>query len=221
MYIGSDIVRDGLILHLDAGSERSYPRTGTVWRDLSGNGNNGTLTNGPTFNSNNNGSIVFDGVNDFISTGLNISNPFTNSYTFSLFLRTNIITDAMVLSTGQSRSTSSNSRLYIGSHTVNGWSMGIQNSAWTVTNVPVTTNWTFVTLTMSGGVATLYVNSNAIQTKNYTSYTISGNVWLGAHDSATSFPYNGNISQAQIYNRAITPQEILQNYNATKKRFGL
>ena len=57
------IVTDGLVLCLDAASKRSYPGTGTVWTDLKG-GNNGTLTNGPTFSSDNGGSIVFDASND-------------------------------------------------------------------------------------------------------------------------------------------------------------
>jgi hypothetical protein len=60
MYIGGDIVRDGLVLHLDAGSERSYPKSGNVWKDLSGNGNNGILSNGPTFNSGNGESILLE-----------------------------------------------------------------------------------------------------------------------------------------------------------------
>ena len=47
-----------------AGNKKSYPATGTTWTDITGNGNNGTLVNGPTFNPNNNGSIQFDGVND-------------------------------------------------------------------------------------------------------------------------------------------------------------
>ena len=55
-----DIVRDGLVLNLDAGEPSSYPGTGTAWTDLSGNGNTGTLTNGPTYSSANGGSIVFD-----------------------------------------------------------------------------------------------------------------------------------------------------------------
>ena len=61
---GPDIITNGLVLHLDAADIKSYPRTGAVWYDRSGNGNNGTLTNGPTFDSGNGGGIVFDGVDD-------------------------------------------------------------------------------------------------------------------------------------------------------------
>jgi hypothetical protein len=64
MFVGPNIITDGLVLALDAGSKKSYSGSGTTWKDLSGNGNNGTLVNGPTFDSGNGGSIVFDGFND-------------------------------------------------------------------------------------------------------------------------------------------------------------
>ena len=73
MFTGPNIIKDGLVLTLDASSQRSYPGSGTTWYDLSGNGNNGTLTNGPTFDSGNGGSIVFDGTNDYVN------GPTTNS----------------------------------------------------------------------------------------------------------------------------------------------
>ena len=64
------IVTDGLVLLLDAGNTKSYPGTGTTWTDISRNGNNGTLTNGPTFDSANGGSLVFDGVDDYVNWDL-------------------------------------------------------------------------------------------------------------------------------------------------------
>ncbi len=63
---GPNIVTNGLVLHLDAANTKSYSGSGTTWTDLSGNGNNGTLTNGPTFDSANYGSVVHDGVDDYI-----------------------------------------------------------------------------------------------------------------------------------------------------------
>jgi hypothetical protein len=62
----SSIVTNGLALYLDAGNASSYPGSGTNWTDLSSNGRNGTLTNGPTYSATNGGSIVFDGTNDFV-----------------------------------------------------------------------------------------------------------------------------------------------------------
>jgi hypothetical protein len=61
------IVTNGLSLCLDAGNVKSYPGSGTTWTDLSGNGNNGTLTNGPTYSFSNGGSIVFDGTDDYVA----------------------------------------------------------------------------------------------------------------------------------------------------------
>ena len=62
------IVRDGLVLCLDAANPRSYPKSGTTWSDLAG-ANNGTLTNGPTFDADDKGGIVFDGTNDYVNLG--------------------------------------------------------------------------------------------------------------------------------------------------------
>jgi len=66
IHRGPKIITNGLILCLDAASTKSYPGSGTTWFDRSGNGNNGVLTNGPTFSSTNGGSIVFDGTNDYV-----------------------------------------------------------------------------------------------------------------------------------------------------------
>jgi hypothetical protein len=66
---GPATVTSGLVLELDAGNIKSYPTTGTTWFDKSGNARNGTLTNGPTFNTGSLGSIVFDGVDDYVSLG--------------------------------------------------------------------------------------------------------------------------------------------------------
>ena len=73
------IVTDNLILALDAANIKSYPGSGTTWTDLSGKGNNGTLVNGPTFNSGNSGSIEFDGTNDSISLGPQINSDITET----------------------------------------------------------------------------------------------------------------------------------------------
>ena len=69
---GPNILRDGLVLTYDAASKRSYPGSGTTWFDLISS-NNGTLTGGPTFDSGNGGSIVFDGTDDYVN------GPATNS----------------------------------------------------------------------------------------------------------------------------------------------
>lgn len=84
---GPKIITDGLVLCLDAAGTKSYPGNGTTWTDLSGNGNNGTLINGPTFSSDNGGSLVFDGSNEWVACSaslskLNITTQFTYEVTF-------------------------------------------------------------------------------------------------------------------------------------------
>ena len=70
----SELVSDGLVLNLDAGDPRSYPSSGTTWTDLSGNGNTGTLTNGPTYSNGNGGALVFNGTNSYVTVGSFSSN---------------------------------------------------------------------------------------------------------------------------------------------------
>jgi hypothetical protein len=77
-YIATNkVVQSGLVLNLDAGASTSYPGSGTTWTNLVGGGNNGTLTNGPTYSSANGGSIVFDGTNDYVSYGISLANGFS------------------------------------------------------------------------------------------------------------------------------------------------
>ena len=79
------IVTSGLVLHLDAGNAASYPGSGTAWTDLSGNGNNGTLINGPTYSAADGGQIIFDGVNDYVNT--NYTQPITAQYTLEIWYK--------------------------------------------------------------------------------------------------------------------------------------
>ena len=81
------IITNGLVLSLDAANNKSYPRSGTTWSDLSGNSNTGTLTNGPTFSSANGGSIVFDGVDDYISGTNNSSLQLLNDLTIGAWVK--------------------------------------------------------------------------------------------------------------------------------------
>lgn len=75
-----NIVTNGLVLNLDAANPRSYlpPYNGTTWFNLASNSNNGTLTNGPTYNSANGGSIVFDGIDEYVNLGDNDLFSFTS-----------------------------------------------------------------------------------------------------------------------------------------------
>jgi hypothetical protein len=102
-FLGQNIVTNGLVLNLDAANKDSYPGTGTTWTDLSGNGNNGTLINGPSFLSNvNSGIIKFDGVDDYISRSYNSTFNIRTGLTLSVFFKRNSIftqlSDCVILS---------------------------------------------------------------------------------------------------------------------------
>jgi len=214
-----------LVLALDAAERLSYPRTGTTWRDLSGNSNNGTLTNGPTFSAGNQGSIVFDGTNDYVgSFPTQISG--VGSKTICAFIYPTTTSRAGICGTRSvngdgwvftiNRTTSGNLSYF---HT--GTATEIQVAAGIVTNT-----WTQVCVTYSTTSTTIILYKNGYQVG--TSFTTAVppvssafNGVIGDEEYTFSVPFKGNMSSVQIYNRALTAVEILQNYNATKSRFGL
>ena len=222
MYYSPRIVTSGLVLALDAAERLSYPRTGTTWRDLSGNGNNGTLTNGPTFSAANMGSIVFDGTNDYIgSFPTQISGvgskticafiyPTTTSRAGICGIRNNL--DGWVFTINR---TSPGNLTYF--HTT-GTTCEVAAS--------ITTNtWSYVCVTYSTTTATVILYRNGVQVGSpitSVSSIVSSpfNGVIGDELSNYATPFKGNMSSVQIYNRSLTATEILQNYNATKSRFG-
>lgn len=232
IFRGPNIVTSGLALYLDAANPKSYPGTGIVWSDLSGNSNTGTLVNGPTYNSGNGGSIVFDGTNDWIDFGESGANLIQGKtqLTMGLFFQsnTNLVLRSLfgTLRYGCGRNlglvSSFNNLVFYNDYgdpdTGTCYPVGFSNYV-----VPDT--WIYVVATYNGITTTLYAIKNGILSiGNGTAKTGPTNI----------FPYNlemgrggygqyltGKISNAFIYNRALTATEVLQNYNATKGRFGL
>ena len=221
------IVTNGLVLNLDAAQLRSYPTTGTAWTDLSGTSNNATLTNGPTFNSANGGSIVFDGTNDYAPS----ANTFTlteatfiswvnqngsqPNFTGILFSRTS---DAAASGLGTSYQFTTNQLGYIWNGAVNTYSWGsgliIPTSAWCMVAITVTATSATGYLCKASGItsATNTVSHSSSLTKfeiGRDSYSLGGRY------------FKGNIAQSLLYNRALSSTEITQNFNAVKSRFGL
>jgi hypothetical protein len=217
-YTGG-IVTNGLVLNLDAAKTDSYPGTGTTWRDLSGNGNNGTLTNGPTFNSANGGSIVFDGSNDYVIVNDSTSLNQLSGLTISAWV--NKKTGAIRIAGKWAdlkynyivREISGVLQFYIWTTSIAGGNIGI---------TPIQ-GWNLYTCTWDGTTMRAYLNT----TQSSTTYTKTGNISLvganliiGAQYDITEFT-DQSMALMQIYNRALSATEILQNYNATKSRFGI
>jgi hypothetical protein len=210
------IVTDGLVLCLDAANPKSYPGSGTTWFDLSGNGNNGTLVNGPSFTDK---SIVFDGVDDYVNLNL----PFTqsssaNSYTIVM---------------GAKLSTTSGSRRQLWSSDNGGFDWGFgagDGTRFTIfsgeniyTGRTQDTNWHIFTAQWSSSFGTrLYIdNVLNISTANI-SYdaSISATTSIGRNPGFGEY-WNGNVSFVQLYNRALSAVEIQQNFNALRGRYGI
>jgi len=224
------IVTDGLVFAVDAANKKSYPGSGTTWTDLAGN-NNGTLTNGPTFDSGNGGSIVFDGSDDYVEFSntniLNTSNPFTISFWVNMITMPNSITSPIVIKTNANdfliliSARSGYVGIAIGSGLT--WAQGR-----TETSSDFFINkWVNVCITYNGNAAGTLSNFQIFENNNNRSIT-SGTSGLLSQSTQTRIGYinsgntlNGKIAKFMIYNKALSSTEITQNYNALKSRFGL
>jgi hypothetical protein len=233
------IVTDGLVLCLDAANPKSIVSGSTAWNDLSRGGNNGTLISGATFDSGNGGSIVFDGSNDYVDI-INPSILQSQFFSISVWINpstaTNVITSLIdydhtntpALRQGwviQSSDATTNRYYYFAywdgtnfQPNAGGPGIGIQ-----------TTNfiWQNLTYIKNGTSVVGYLNGTQVYTATTSNATIlylpNRNLAIGKVVSTTAGnrSYNGKVAQTLIYNRALTSQEVLQNYNATKRRFGL
>ena len=214
--VRQNIVTNGLVMYLDAGSRQSYPGSGATWRDLSGNGYNGTLNNSPTFNTDNGGSIALNGTNQWISFGSVIN---TNS--------------AFTLEFWALSSVDGNPTLFSGT-TANGY---LQIRMWTAyvslvnsfiaelgsfgptSGTPLNTISQIV-ITKTGTSCVCYTNGSQKGTLTVTPTFTTTNTTIGVNSGNSEF-FTGRIYKFLYYNRVLSAQEIAQNYNATKTRFGL
>lgn len=236
-----NIVTNGLVLWLDAANPRSYepPYNNAIWRDLSGN-NNGSLTNGPTYNSTNGGSIVFDGVDDFIECG-DVLDLGTNSLTVNQWVKLNTVSvvqtflskalagpQAYRFSTGIFYQAPIN-RLFAfmygnsGNDVVPYGSTVLTANTWFMatfvfdrtSSIKIYYNGVLETLT---GTATIS-QWNGLNFQSINPFRVG--TYTSANNTSTLNPTNGNIAITQVYHRVLSQAEILQNFNATRARFGV
>jgi hypothetical protein len=221
--VGPNIIEDGLVLALDASDPRSYAGSGTTWFDRSGNGNNGTLVNGPVYSTLNRGAFTFDGVNDTITfnniTTSSLGLTSSNGATMSCWMKITLL----------SRWTG----VYVFYNTQGscdfGWDITLNNQLriWKGNNItssvltPYSDIWTNFVLVSNSTGTIFYINGIQFSTTNVVGnvpFTTGRNLIFGKHwDSAVS----GNLSNLSIYNRALSASEIAQNFNATRSRFGI
>ena len=211
------IVTNGLQVFLDSGNVRSYSGTGNTAFDLSGLGNTSALTNGPTFNSSNLGAFVLDGTNDYILVNSQANILSKTAYTkLAWFYVTSFSTSNNIISGG-----------FSGQHAF--WLQGLQklyaghNGNWST----VTGNTTLSLSTWYHGAVTysnstgwvLYLNGTQDGTSvDTTTFTGNQEISIGSYGTGNNF--TGRIASVQVYNRVLSASEIVQNYNATKRRYG-
>jgi len=226
------IVTDGLVFCVDPANVRSYPGTGTTLTDLKG-GNNGTLTNGPTFSSNNRGIFTFDGTNDYIAV--------TDSSENFAFANGNFSVGGWV-------GNRTSGTVYIASKGINnnaGWYLQHDGSSVRFTRA-FTNNgstgtsslsasdtfdgWRYILVTCdttgAAGAEKIYINGSLaiedIDTVLYDGLSTTEPLEIGRFSlfGGAFSVYGGNDSgPVHIYNKVLTADEVMQNYLATKGRY--
>lgn len=226
---GSSIVRSGLVLHLDAANRKSYSGSGTTWSDLSGSGNNGTLVNGVTYNTSNNGYFIFDGVNDLYQID-NFPFSFTsNSFTISFWFRlittnTNVgifrIASGSPFNTG-GIGTAARIRTDRFEFTcADGIGSGIRLQG--PFNISLNSWYNYVfTFDRANLTASIFRNSVFELSQSYAgeiSTATTYDLQIGRDGDGFS---NTNVSNFTVYNRVLSTPEIQQNFNALRGRYGV
>lgn len=228
----TSIVRNGLVLHLDAANPKSYPGSGTTWFDLSSNRVNGTFNNGPTFNSANNGSFAFDGINDDILAPVTFSVANT-TVSFWIYLDPSInwATRFDMMSGSIPGLTNGRFLFYMLSSTVLEFYMYFPSGTpyvvdITNANTLFTGNWNHVTMTSStpssSTTMALYRNGSLVNTTIVpeAATATSTALYLMRNQSGAN-PTKGKISNTMIYNRALSATEVAQNFEAMRGRYGV
>jgi hypothetical protein len=223
-YAFGKIVTDGLVLALDAADRNSYVSGSATWIDLSGNNNSGSLINGPTFSTANGGSIVFDGSNDYAIWN-NTSNLQITVGSISAWVRTStpgssyrgIIIKQFAWG------------LFVKDSVLISYDWGNNQDRSTGINI-ADNNWKHIAMTFTettgspSNNAIIYLNGSPVLTTTirHSNQTVGLELARGGSGGGGSSQiFNGIISQASIYNRALSANEVTQNYNAQKSRFGL
>lgn len=211
LYNDTRIVRNGLALYLDAGIANSYPGSGTTWTDLSGNNNTGTLTNGPTYSTANGGYISFDGTNDYIAG--NITN--LSVYTICIMVKVlNVVVGAGIMG----GSNTSYTFMQMGGG-------GVWQFEYAFTNyAPTVGQWAYA-CGVQNASSQQFLYLNGVEVANSFSWgsRISnlGTQYRIARREIGPTYSNIHVGNAQIYNRVLSAAEILQNFNALRRPYGI
>lgn len=226
------IVRDGLVLHLDAANKKSYPGSGTTWFDLNGNIRDVTLNNSPSFNSTDQKYFAFDGVNDF-GTSPFYSAISTTSTPHTMMAWINYVTNNAIygiVNIGQWADTEYATGIVLINNVFH-WSYngaGPQFMAGNTVSSDYTlasNTWYHLAFSRTASSVSFFVNGQPIVTKsssmNASIFSSPIMIGVGSQNGARSGYFNGKIAQASVFNRALSSSEVRQNFNALRSRFGI
>ena len=211
LQVSPKIITDGLVLYYDASNTKSIISGNTLCTDLSKNLNNFSQINGVGYDTNDFGSLVFDGSNDYIDVSPNLN--IGTVYTIDMWVKLNDLTSRVWfggINTTYYHMNFLNGLLYSRATTLVGLTFGATTGTWF--NAVLVRNGNGV-YAYKNGVFTDSDLSSGWLTNQFTVYRIGA--------SPSGFYSNGNLASIKIYNKALTQSEITQNYNALKNRFDL
>ena len=227
-------VTDGLVLNLDAGNLNSYDGSGTTWTDLSQVGNNLTI-NGATYDSNR--FFSFDGSNDYIEALSDSSTYETSNFTVGgWFYKSNwSVSSSNILvmnaNTIPGTSNSGGWQLYLSAaqsslvaDIFDGANLGTPSARVTYALSNISSGWHQIFMTYDNGTSTLklYLDVNLLGSDTGTlAYGAEQNLLIGKWSLGNNYYFSGDLAITQVYDKALSSDEVTQNFNATKTRFGL
>ena len=222
---GGKIVTDGLVLALDAGSKKSYPGSGTTWSSLVSN-TNATITNA-VYTSNVGGAMSFDGTNDVVTYSTPHNSSITTLTYELVFKGSRTEGYSYILHNNGTDSTTGSSFVTFGWYNTldyvyasfNGHYASMYDNTTTIDS----TKYYHLTLTWDGSTQKFYINGDLKKSMSLGSISrvLDSTTSIGGHNGGSYRMMNGEVPFLRIYNRTLSPQEVLQNYNAQKSRFGL
>lgn len=241
LYNNKSIVRNGLVLYLDAGISNSYPGSGTTWSDLSGNAYDSTLTNGPTYSTTSGGGITFDGVNDYSLGNNSLASNITTAITIIVFAKVPNLNNRVGLVVKYQTIAPYGFAFEAGTlsgawtRTMRFYAQGDNNINYSIDyrgNVQLSDNTTYMFTAQyepGAAVARMYYNLTEMTgTQGNPNWQTVFNwgagtnpYYVAGYPPSVGVYSNVIIYNAMIYNRTLSYSELIQNFNVFRKRFAI
>lgn len=236
LVYNTSIIRDGLVLHLDAANVKSYPGTGTTWSDLSGNGYNATLYDGATISNGacnleystlvNEAGNDFVRVDDYAVAAQTAPLSYQCWFNFTSTDRANAQQTMCLMGpagtsptgSGMTLSILNDERLWGLVYDSGGNQVGVRNTSGEILQADT---WYMATMTHDGSTCKLFLNTSeyhSVSVSGYLPYTTE-NFTIGLN--RIYYHFGGQISNCKVYSKALSADEITQNFEALRGRYGL